>query len=85
MKEKILKEIEKKIPDFKKYFNDWEFEKMDAEDYIDRIEWELDLIDYWKDEGYSNKNEVSDMINECGIRSAKYLLKKLYKIMESEK
>ena len=74
---KILKEIEKIIPDFRQYYLDWEFKEMTEEDLIYTLEHEIDLYKNWKEEGFRNQQEVS-YINKNNIRKVNGLLKRYY-------
>lgn len=74
---KILKEIEKIIPDFRQYYLDWEFKEMTEEDLIYTLEHEIDLYKNWKEEGFGNQQEVS-YINKNNIRKVNGLLKRYY-------
>ena len=74
---KILKEIEKIIPDFRQYYLDWELKEMTEEDLIYTLEHEIDLYKNWKEEGFRNQQEVS-YINKNNIRKVNRLLKRYY-------
>ena len=74
---KILKEIEKIIPNFRQYYLDWEFKEMTEEDLIYTLEHEIDLYKNWKEEGFRNQQEVS-YINKNNIRKVNGLLKRYY-------
>ncbi len=77
-KEKVLKEIEKIIPDFRQYYLDWEFEEMSEEDLIYTLEHELDLYDNWKVEGFKNQQEVS-YIKKENVKEVRKLIREYYK------
>lgn len=76
-KDKIVKEIEKIIPDFRQYYLDYEFEEMAEEDLIYTLEHEIDLYKNWKEEGFRNQQEVG-YINKNNIRKINGLLKRYY-------
>lgn len=80
-KEKILKEIEKLIPDFRQYYLEWEFEEMTAEDLVEALEHEMDLYRNWKEEGFYSKDEASNIVNTCGARKMQPLINRCFKML----
>ena len=80
-KEKVLKEIEKLIPDFRQYYLEWEFEEMSAEDLVYSLEHEMDLYRNWKEEGFHSKDKVSNIVNTCGARRMQPLINRCFKML----
>lgn len=73
----IVSEIKKIIPEYQKWFVEREFNQMNEDDHVSRIEHEIDLFREWKDEGFQSREEATSLTGQQ-VRKLNGLLKRYY-------